>query len=355
VPDALCLTEGFPNGMCSAPCPLYCPDRAEPGDTATFCIDGTPYGQDEGICAPQCDEDVFPGTGCPAGYACVERNRHADPATVKLVCLPTPPTGPCPGAKDALIPLDYPDKGAVWVPAEAQCGGAFDLVVMLHGINPDSTPAPSLGGGRRLEVLVRSLIDAGLVRPLLLAEPVHFEGSSSALYGAGFEPTVHLDKVLAALAPYGAALASLSYTGHSGAGCDADNGLYKILAQRAKLIPAYAPTMPLWGLEDVCYESAYHWEAPLAALSNTSTAIVNMYTVQGDPDAFEAGLLPGAVPMSCSPTLYDSCIRAPARPWCSLRTRAAAGIVHNNNPYFFVREVFPSAFSTAAGVLPCGN
>lgn len=352
ITNGMCLTEGFPNGMCSAPCDEYCPDRFEQGDTQSLCIDGRPYGFDQGICAARCDPSVLPGTGCPEGYRCVDRNRYADPSTVIPVCVPIAPPHECPSGQDQLVEIDYPDRGGLWIPAEAQCGGWFDLVVMLHGINPSSVVAPSLGGGRHLEVLVRSFIDAGLLKPIILAEPVHFQGSSLQLYGPEFDLATHLDLMIPELSARGIQLASLSYVGHSGAGCDESNGLYKVLAQWQTLVPSYAPQMLLWGLEDVCYESSYHWTMPLADLPPMGAAMINMYTMQGDPSAFEANMFPDPQPLGCSGVLYDSCIAHATEPWCSYRTSAAAGITHDNNPYFFVREALPQVFGPA-GPHPC--
>ncbi len=352
IPDAMCLTDGFPNGMCSATCDEYCPDRGQSGDTLSLCIDGRPYGFDEGVCVARCDTTVLPGSGCPAGYRCVERNRYADPATVVPVCVPLAAASPCPGGSDEFIEIDYPDRGGLWIPQEAQCGGSFDLVVMLHGINPNSLPAPDLGGGRHLEVEVRSYIDAGLIKPLILAEPVHFQGTSTYLYGPDFDLTTHLDLLMPELLSRGISVASLSYVGHSGAGCDQNNGLYKVLAQWHDLIPQYAPQMLLWGLEDVCYESSYHWTMPMADLPATGASLINMYTIQGDPSAFEANLFPAPANMGCSTALYESCIASPAEPWCSYRTQPSAGITHENNPYFFVREAFPQIFGPG-GPNPC--
>jgi hypothetical protein len=348
VADPLCFTpvDGFPNGTCSMTCTGLCPDRGQPGDTLTFCIDAIPVGLDEGMCVSRCDVALLGGDGCPAGYRCVPRNRYADPDVVIDVCLPDVPAPAC-AASDELIPIAYPDSGALWIPAEAQCGGPFDLVVLLHGINPSSNPTPSLGGGRHLEIETRALIDADLVAPVVLAEPVHFQGSSTLLYStaAGFDLRAHLDLVLAELDRRGITVQSISYTGHSGAGCDPSNGLYLLLAELDLIVPSYAPSLRLWGLQDVCYEAAYHWQAPIDALSGADTVLFNMYSVQGDPTAFEDNLFPSPDPLPCRDALYTDCMAHPSEPWMSLRTRSTAGITHDNNPWFFVREVFPRVFA----------
>jgi hypothetical protein len=225
---------------------------------------------------------------------------------------------------------------------------------MLHGINPTSNPTPSLGGGRRLEILVRNFVDAGLLRPLVLAEPVHFQGSSTFLYGAGFDPAEHLRRVFEILDARGITARTLSYVGHSGAGCDSDNGLYEVLERYGDLVPAFAPSMRLWGLMDICYGGSYHYDAPIAVLGGEGVVIANMFTTGGSVSdflAFEAGLLSGPVPLSSCPDVYTSCLRDSTERWCSYRTTSA--VTHNTNPYFFFREVLPPTFSPDPSVEPC--
>lgn len=355
VTDATCLRDGYPNGLCSEECRGVCPDRGAPGDATTFCIDGIPHGFTEGICVSRCDPALLPPDGCPDGYRCVEENRYSDPHTVVAACVPEVPVR-CPGASDELVLLDYPDRGSVWIPAEAACEHQLDLLVLLHGLNPSNNPTPSLGGGRHLELLVRDLVDAELVRPLVLAEPVHFEASSTTLYGTEFDPAEHLRRVQAILDERDITLRSLSYIGHSGAGCDRNNGLYEVLNRYDDLVGTFAPTMRLWGLMDICYAASYHYAVPLAVLAGRDVVVASMFTT-GDTEAsvvaFEAGLLASPAPFDCDPALFRSCVRHPTERWCSYRTSTSAPVVHDTNPYFFVREVLPKAFSPSPDVEPC--
>lgn len=345
--NSICLLDGYPNGMCSLPCDLVCPDRRQPGTTMTFCADGRPLGADRGLCLPRCDVESFGPDGCAPGYSCSERHRAGDPNNVASVCLPTR-ARPC--GSDELIPLDYPDKGSIWIPAEAHCSGAFDLVVMMHGTNRRAVPAPLMGGGLHLEVLTRALIDGGLMSPILLAEPVHFEATSDQLYGEGYQLTHHLDMIRQVLDARGISLRSISFTGHSGAGCHENNGLYKVLDNLGAIIPTYAPALKLWGLQDVCYEAPYHWEQPLLALGHRDTRVVNMYSAQGDPSEFEANLFPEGQSFACSSPTYHHCYKSPVHPWCSMRT---LDTTHEINPYVFTREVFPQVFPGPASGPPC--
>ena len=81
----ICLTEGYPNGMCSLDCDKYCPDEA--GFPVTFCSDDLDLGSGGG-CVSRCDFELFPDEGCRPGYGCVLSERANEPSTEKYVCLP---------------------------------------------------------------------------------------------------------------------------------------------------------------------------------------------------------------------------------------------------------------------------
>ena len=87
--EGLCLQEdeGFPDGHCSKPCELYCPDQD--GAATTFCVNPSDLelSASEGLCAMQCDFGMSP-TGCRAGYYCGALERFSEPETVKFACIP---------------------------------------------------------------------------------------------------------------------------------------------------------------------------------------------------------------------------------------------------------------------------
>jgi len=354
LPDAQCLSDGFPNGMCASECTGLCPDRGGIMDTLSFCVDGVPYGQSRGLCFARCDADVLPPTGCPEGYVCQARNRFGSPRTSVDVCVPERVSAACPDGTDELIPIDYPDRGALWIPKEASCGGSFDLLVMLHGINPSSSTASSLGGGRNLEELARAFLDQGRIEPVILAEPVHFQGSSTQLYGSEYDPVEHLRRITAELDARGITLSSISFSGHSGAGCDQNNGLYKVLETRDALVPRFAPSFRLIGFVDVCYGGAYHSEIPLTTAGDLT--LVNMLATMGteaQADTLESALLETPTPFACDARSWRSCMRHPSKPWCSYRGDLPTGIDHDTAPYWFFREVIPRVFSTDPAVEAC--
>lgn len=84
----VCLTEGFPEGHCSAPCDLYCPDMD--GHPVTFCVDGTTFGTDlsGGWCVSRCSFGAYPEGGCRTDYGCRIESRHTEPGTETYSCIP---------------------------------------------------------------------------------------------------------------------------------------------------------------------------------------------------------------------------------------------------------------------------
>lgn len=95
-PDgAVCLTEGFPDGMCSLPCDQYCPDDDD--HPMTFCVTedelpaaGAALG--DGACSSRCDFGHFPETGCREDYGCAVATRANEPGAQAFTCLPNAET-----------------------------------------------------------------------------------------------------------------------------------------------------------------------------------------------------------------------------------------------------------------------
>jgi hypothetical protein len=87
----VCLTEGFEDGMCSAPCDLYCPDMD--GYPTTFCVDASelPAGGSVlggGACVSRCDFGAYTTSACRYNYGCNVESRHTEPDTQTYACMP---------------------------------------------------------------------------------------------------------------------------------------------------------------------------------------------------------------------------------------------------------------------------
>jgi hypothetical protein len=146
VDTCLAPGEGFPGGMCTTECESLCPDREEPTDTVSFCVD---HGS-SGTCVMRCDYDLLID-GCRRGYACEPAPRHGQSA-VQSVCLPDDgseaPPAQCfaelsiDGVEAARWELDVDNEGGTlcWVEAPLRVGPTINGVGLRY--NSDATVLP---------------------------------------------------------------------------------------------------------------------------------------------------------------------------------------------------------------------
>ena len=118
--ESICLSEGYPDGMCSLACDGLCPDSDSPMDSVTFCIED-PDTPQEGICVSRCDNDLYPVTGCRDGYICEVRVRFNNPGVSHSVCLPDDGSGPTCSESD----VPQPNAGVVEPPGVGGCPGGM--------------------------------------------------------------------------------------------------------------------------------------------------------------------------------------------------------------------------------------
>lgn len=86
----LCLTDGFPGGLCSKQCETTCPDRD--GHPVTFCVDGgmapAEFPDDGGWCVSRCSFEAYAESGCRSDFGCAVEARNDEPWTETFTCLP---------------------------------------------------------------------------------------------------------------------------------------------------------------------------------------------------------------------------------------------------------------------------
>jgi len=102
---AQCVTDGYPDGMCTEPCDAYCPD--EDGHPVTYCVRASDLpaataALGDGACHSRCDFGIFPQTGCREGYGCAVAGR-ANQSAENYVCLPE---------RESELPQCYTDLAA---------------------------------------------------------------------------------------------------------------------------------------------------------------------------------------------------------------------------------------------------
>src|SRR5579883_201424 len=172
--------------------------------------------------------------------------------------------------QDRLLPLRYLNGGAVWIPKEVSCGGLASLIVVLHGNMFDWDPHPNIGGGRNLQDYARAFLDRHLIRPVVLAEPVHksYCGGHGDLYSGAFDFSIYRQKLMALLKENHVRVRDVSVIGHSGAGCCSDAGVF-----RAAQI---WPQLYLFGTIDTCYNDSYYSIRPRQLFAKKKTILLNV-------------------------------------------------------------------------------
>jgi hypothetical protein len=272
---------------------------------------------------------ALPAVARPRAPAAVRRGHHPR----------RPPRAPAAAAcrrhRDVIVPLKYPDAGQVWIPREVVCGGRADVIILLHGNQGSRDPAPSVGGGRHLERLARSLIGAGAVRPVVLAEPVHYSVCNGGrdLFGSGFSFKEYRKRLFRLLGSYAIRPRTMAVVGHSGSGCCTNAGVFKAAEQLRPL--------RLLATSDTCYHSQ-SYSKRLREVLRRGTVYLNIS--RGEPAyeryrTFETEMLgkrPRAV-RPCRKSLYRRCLKSPRRPWYSYTTRRTDGGYHDSIPYLVLR------------------
>jgi hypothetical protein len=254
---------------------------------------------------------------------------------------------PCQRGRDEIVPLHYPDAGQVWIPREVVCGGRADVIILLHGNQSGRDPTPSIGGGRHLERMTRALIASGAVRPVVLAEPVHYSAcnGSGNLYGGGVSFAEYKKRLYRVLGARRIRPGSISVIGHSGAGCCPGSGVFR-LAEQIRPLRVLATS-------DTCYHSGVYSKR-LKEVLGRGTVYLNIS--RGEPSygnykAFEAEML-GKKPRSfrpCDRSLYRRCLKNPGRPWFSYTTRRGEGGYHDHIPGLVLRTALLRWFGGRKG------
>jgi hypothetical protein len=241
----------------------------------------------------------------------------------------------CRNDRDEIVPLKHPDGGQVWIPREIGCGGRAEVIILLHGNQSGRDPAPSIGGGRHLERLARSLLSSGAVRPVVLAEPVQYSqcGSGRDLFGSGFSFVEYRKRLFRLLGARRIRPGSIAVIGHSGSGCCLRAGVFKAAEQIKPL--------RLLATSDTCYH-AQSYSDRLREVLRPGTVYLNI--ARGEPayeryKAFETEML-GTKPRPfkpCKKDLYRRCLKNPLRPWFSYTTKRGDAGYHDAIPFLVLR------------------
>ena len=176
--------EGFPNGMCSQNCDLYCPDQD--GMVTTFCIppEEVELFGETGLCTVRCDFGVS-DTGCREGYKCVPTPRFGDPGTVINSCIPGEST------PAALTPCyqELIDRGVSFTPAESPDASPDGFPELICHIEDPVWVSPVLHG-----VTFRYATDDAEAKPIFAGceLALAMEETAAILAEQGVTDLIHL-------------------------------------------------------------------------------------------------------------------------------------------------------------------
>ena len=348
----ICLPErdGFPGGMCSMECDLLCPradlslipSMAKAGASPTMCVNAKQLGRAgaKGLCA-LVSKPSEPDAGCRPGYAPTIQIRNSAQDSLRWVCTPVTAAAPrgCPGGADEIVEIAYPDKGRVYIPKEAQCGGRLDLIIVLHGDQANIfRTAPNLGEApesNRLDLIVRDLIDAKKSRPVLLAEPVENNWTCNLWDEDGFSPMYYISKLKESLAAKKIEIGTISVFGHSRGACCLNGGVYRM----GQVIP----NLKLWGKSDGCYKDEGFDAYPEKVLAKTNTVVFTLQKSSRLKDSGHLEAFTSKSPLSlpCDSKDLKTCYKHPTREWYSFQSDS---LQHREIPKLFIQEILTRFF-----------
>ena len=251
------------------------------------------------------------------------------------------------------------DGGRLWIPAQANCPGAYPLMIYLHGIKRDppryihaSMNKGGTGeGGDDLTQEAKAVIDSGKARPFLMAAPSQSNSAaaSSQNLWRGFDTTDFIRAVTEVL-PSGMTLGPVIVIGHSGAGCSLNGGIHSAikssyqhflivqsdaclngaygrdlmsnLGSNTKFVSWFIPSVGAWGAsrESGSPSYAHGWDEQNAVMGITEDVDC--------PDFSEGG------------ATIDNCKKSPDKDWYSIPVRglsSGGGSPHNKMKKLSVR------------------
>src|SRR6267378_2712933 len=209
--------------------------------------------------------------------------------------------------------FEYDNKGKkdarLWAHPAAPLAGKVPLLVFLHGIAPGKLPEmdcdyPQLQDdlqrlrfGCHLGRLAKALIDGGKARPLAVAAPTAHDNKSSGALWRAFDLGKLVQRVAEELRNVSAGfeidLDEVLLAGHSGAGCDGSNGLYKVAKEHGEFRDKDGGKHQLrvLGFADTCAFEGLAAIARMGLKNNPRTAIYTMFKGGGGGGQAESAQL----------------------------------------------------------------
>jgi hypothetical protein len=251
----------------------------------------------------------------------------------------------CSGGEDYTVDFNYnvesglfPDSGGrLWVPSQATCAGSYPLVVFLHGCMRGTHAAlhKDFGDTSSTDILplAKRLVQAGLSMPVIFAAPSQTRGTANyegvpgspcgeSLWGPEFDPSRFVDLVMTRL-PEGVRISSVSFIGHSEAGCSVNIGTQKALSDMTGLFAV--------GNFDSCAERVLG--SSLRDRLGTTTKFLAVHSAMGVNRAEQDAAMNISTRMECPLSGIDggqlgSCLKNETRGYFSFTMRDVSAGAH---------------------------
>jgi hypothetical protein len=251
-----------------------------------------------------------------------------------------------------------PNGSRVWVPAEANCKGSYPLIVWMHGCQKRTTARSHVrfGDGHRQDIIpqTRKLIKEGKVQPVILAAPSQTKGAHG-YYGVKNSPCgfslwgEHFDhkkfvKLVSENLPEGITISSVSFMGHSGAGCGRKTGIHSAAT-------AYPDALAI-GQWDTCSKGLFG--TSLKQKLGTNTKFIAIYANMGKRRDEQNKAMGITKKITCPKTeitggSMDECYSDEQGKWFGLKTVSRNhGRAVSVGTDLFLRMFFPAAPSAPA-------
>ncbi|MBI3033370.1 penicillin-insensitive murein endopeptidase [Candidatus Woesearchaeota archaeon] len=173
----------------------------------------------------------------------------------------------------------YGDGGRIWIPREAQCGGSFPIIILLHGQSN-----PGVFEGQKVYQTAEQLISARQVYPVILVEQYakkeHWVNDNPWPVSK-YNINDHVVEIEKQLAQYNIRIKHVSVLGHSAANCYSSGGLRTIARDRTLFLlgmldPTCNTNVPAKQDPKQCPQVQDYGEPHIAAIEGKGTILVGV-------------------------------------------------------------------------------
>ncbi len=206
---------------------------------------------------------------------------------------------------------NYGDGGKIWIPREAQCGGTFPVIILLHGQSP-----PGVYEGQKVYETAEQLISSRQVYPVILIEQYAKKEhwiNDNPWPTSKYNVNDHILAIEKQFQQFNINIQHVSVLGHSAANCYSSGGLRTIAKDRTLfLLGLLDPTCNYQVLAkpdpQQCPKVQDYAEPHIEAINGKGTILVAVHGNKKCSDQISFPTIVGDAPEGLKPSnkLFDS-------------------------------------------------